>query len=269
VRISEALPNIFNRTYPVLEPKTQMLLAVSLLRFHQIDALPIGFRRLEKKKYAVFGYSTLSTLLETKPTYYGRFLEQPCESTALKLSIISATKSVESLLQVFKTTKFGFAWVEGRFEMGGFAALRDLLPLYDNSVLKTDLTVGEVASPIVSLPADTSLKDAIEEMFKHRFRRVFVGTTGAVVSDRKIIGYVFSTSRLSEVSERPEALLDASIGDLDGPRPLRISAKSSIKKAAKIMRGEVEECLICENGVITPWDLIMKPWLEKKLAIVA
>ncbi|MFI5421179.1 MAG: hypothetical protein ACHQ1H_09465, partial [Nitrososphaerales archaeon] len=79
MKIEEALPQIFTRTYPVLEPKTQMLLAVSLLRFHQIDALPIGFKRTQKKRLAVFGYSCLKKLLETDPDNLGKFLELPCE----------------------------------------------------------------------------------------------------------------------------------------------------------------------------------------------
>src|SRR5208283_1486651 len=267
MKIGEALPHIFSRTYPVLEPGTQMLLAVSLLRFHQIDALPIGFQRSEKKRYAVFGYSTLSKLLETKPSEYGKFLEQPCETAALELSTIPDTKSLESLLKIFKTTKFGFAWVEGKFEVGGFASLRDLLILFENGMFSTDMSVGEVASPIVSMAANTSLRDTIEEMFNRRFRRMFVKGTSGVISDRRIIGYIFSSSKLTEVSKKPETLLDSNLGDLDAMNPKKVSAKSKIKHSALIMRGEIEECLVCEKGVVTPWDLVMKPWLNGKLEI--
>ena len=246
-----------------------MLLAVSLLRFHQIDALPIGFKRLQKKRYAVFGYSTLSKLLQTDPSEYGKFLEQPCETAALELAAISDTKDVEELLRTFKATKFGFAWAEGKFESGGFASLRDLLTLYDNGVIATKMKVGDVASPIVSLKPSTSLKEVINEMFNRRFRRMFVGGTSRVISDRRIIGYVFSTTRLNVVSVKPQTLLDANLGDLDALVPEEISPNASIMQAARTMRGQVEECLVSEKGVVTPWDLVMKPWLEGKLEIVA
>src|SRR5487761_538249 len=100
--IGEALPNIFKRTYPVIEPGTQMLLAVSLLRFHQIDALPIGFKPRQKKKLAVFGYSCLSKLLEMKSREYGRFLEMPCERASLELSTIDFDESLDAVLRVFE-----------------------------------------------------------------------------------------------------------------------------------------------------------------------
>ena len=126
MKVGDALPNIFMRTTPVLEQGTQMLLAVSLLRFHQIDALPIGFKPKQKKKFAVFGFSCLSKLLETPPGLYGKFLELPCESASLELSSTDVNDSIEDLLRVFEMTKFGFAWVESE-KLGGFASLRDVL----------------------------------------------------------------------------------------------------------------------------------------------
>lgn len=246
-----------------------MLLAVSLLRFHQIDALPIGFKRLQKKRFAVFGYSTLARLLETKPSDYGKFLEQPCEIASLELTSLPNTKDIETLLKTFSTTKFGFAWIEGKFESGGFASLRDILNLYDNGTIATKMTVAEVASPIVSLKARTPLRDVINEMFNRRFRRMFVGGTGKVISDRRIIGYLFSSSRLNVVSTKPQTLLDVKLGDLDALTPEKVNEKTSIAHAARVMKGQVEECLVSENGVVTPWDLVMKPWLRGKLEILA
>lgn len=265
MKVSEALPQVFKRTYPVLEANSQLVLGVSLLRFHQIDALPIGFERAQKKKYAVFGFSCLSKLLETAPKDYGKFLELSSESVALELSTVRADSDIKELLEVIKKTRFGFAWVEGKFETGGFASLRDLLELYEMGQFDTDMKVGEVASPIVSLEKDASLKTALEQMFAHRFRRIFVGEK--VISDRRIIGYIFSPSRLNQVMGKPETLLDSKLGDLEGLIPIKVSQKSGIKTASKTMRGEVEECLICEKGVATPWDMIMKPWIAGKLRI--
>jgi hypothetical protein len=117
MKIEEALPSLFQRKYPVLEKGTQMMIVLSLLRFHEIDALPIGFNARGKKKLAVFGYSCLSKLLDTEPRNYGKFLEMPCESSALELSTIDAQQELDALLRVFEKTKFGLGGVEktGRF----------------------------------------------------------------------------------------------------------------------------------------------------------
>lgn len=267
MKIADALPQIFKRTYPVLEPGTRLVLAFSLLRFHQIDALPIGFKRAQKKKFAVFGFSCLSKLLESAPEDYGKFLELSSESVALELSTISADKDIEDLLEVIKKTRFGFAWVEGKFEAGGFASLRDLLGLYETGILDTDSKVGDVASQIVSLHENASLKNAIEKMFAHKFRRIFVGDK--VISDRRIIGYIFSPSRLNQVMRKPETLLESRLRDIEGSSPIKVGQKSGVRMASKTMREEVEECLICEKGVVTPWDAIMKPWIAGKLKIAS
>jgi CBS domain-containing protein len=264
LKIGEALPKIFRATYPVLEPGTQMLVAVSLLRFHEIDALPIGFKSRQKKKLAVLGYSCLSKLQETPPKEYGKFLELPCEKAAVELSTVKKSETIKGLLRIFEQTKFGFAWIESQ-KLGGFASLRDLLDLYENGLISSDMTVGEVASPIFYMPASSTLKSVLREMFNHRFRRVFIEGKKAVVTDRKIINYIFSASKLTETAKKPETLLDAKLGDLSSSEPLPIKGTVGISKAASKMKDAIEECLICDKGVITPWDLLMKPMIAGKL----
>jgi CBS domain-containing protein len=267
MKISEALPHVFTRASPVLEPGTQMLLAVSLLRFHQIDALPIGFKPGQRKKLAVFGFSCLSKLLETPPREYGKFLELPCEKASLELSTVNVNDTIEKLLQVFQRTKFGFSWVESD-RLGGFASLRDLLELYESNVIDTEMTVEQVASPVFSMPPDSTIEGVLREMFDRRFRRMFVAGEDSLVTDRRIISYIFSASRLTASTKKPETLLDAKLGDLDKMNPIPIPGKTKIKKAAASMKNAVEECLICEKGVVTPWDLVMKPLISKKLQVI-
>lgn len=264
--IGDALPHIFKRTYPVLEPGTQMLLAVSLLRFHQIDALPIGFIPGIKRKLAIFGFSCLAKLRETLHGEYRKFLELPCEAAALDLSVVRVDDTIEELLGAFEKTKFGFSWVESS-HASGFANLRDFLDFYSSGIISTEMTVAQVASPIVSLPSNSKLKTVLDEMFNHRFRRMFIVGKNNLITDRKIIDYLFSSSRLAEISNRPETLLDAKLGDLDLVAPIPITGDSSIKKASVAMRDAAEDCLVCEKGVVTPWDLVMKPRVNGRLEI--
>jgi len=266
MKIEDALPQIFTRTYPVLESGTQMLLAVSLLRFHQIDALPIGFKARQKKRFAVFGYSCLKKLLETDPDDYGKFLELPCEKASRELSTLDMNEDITSLLRVFQKTKFGFAWVESN-KLGGFGSLRDLLGLYRKKLISTDLKIDEVASPIFSMPPGTPIVAVLTEMFSRGFRRVFVDGKKSLVTDRRIIGYVFSSSRISLAAKKPKSLLDVKLGDMDAVRPHSVPKNMRIEDAAELMRKMTDECLVCEKGVLTPWDLVMKPLALGKLRI--
>lgn len=266
MNIGEALPAIFERPYTILQPGTDMLLAASLLSFHQIDALPIGFRSRQKKRFAVGGYSFLLSLEKTSPKKCGKFLSLPCERVSIELSTIKAEDTLENLLILFKKTRFGFAWVESESNgMEGLAGLRDLLELYEDGLIKTKMEVNRLASPIFSMPKDSTLKIVLKEMFSRGIRRVFVSGEGSFVTDRRIISYIFSTSRLSETMKKPETMLDGRLGDIEGTKPEPIDSKTSIKEAASYMKNSVEECLICDKGIVTPWDLIVKPLISKNL----
>ena len=120
MKIGEAFPRIFQRTCPVLEPGTSVLLAAPLLRFHQIDAIRIWFRPKQRSKLVLSGFSCLSRLRETPPDQYGKFLELPCKSASLELSSIAVDDTLEGLLQLYAKSGFGFAWVESETRLWGF-----------------------------------------------------------------------------------------------------------------------------------------------------
>jgi len=271
IKIREALPDIFERPYAVIDPSTKAQIAMCLLAFHEMDALPVGFT-VGKRKYVISGYSCLSRLLQTAPVDYARFLDKPSQALCFELATVPAEGDLESLLEVFEKTRFGFAWVEDvkHSNFGALASLRDLLPLFSKSIISTDMSVGEVAtSPIFSLSKETSLKQALNEMIERKVRRVLISETQKIVSDRQIIDYVFRISKLDEAGRNPSTLLDADFGDLESVRLQRISSRTKINKAAAALyaKGGRGGCLICEEGVVTPWDVIMKPWRKERLAI--
>ena len=146
--------------------------------------------------------------------------------------------------------------------------LRDLLGLYANGVLSCGLTIGKVASPIFTMPGKATLKDTMREMFDRRFRRIFVAGSHVVISDRQVIGYIFSTTKLNEIAGAPKTMLDATLDRFERLESKKASASMSIKAAASLMKDQIEECLICEKGVVTPWDLIMKPFEANQVKIM-
>ena len=146
--------------------------------------------------------------------------------------------------------------------------MSDLLELYQSGLIETELRAEEVASPIFSMSIDSPLKDVLNEMLSRRVRRVFVSPENeVVVTDRDVINYIFSTSRLASVSKSPESLLDAELGDLSSVKPLRVSNNTIVREAALLTNGLADSCLVCDKGVLTPWDLVMKPLINGELMI--
>ena len=260
---------MFNRTWPAVDPETRILLAVLLLRSNKVDALPLVLGENDSSRF-VSGFSCLSKLVQTDPTNYKSFFEQSCESVSLGLPTIPAEKNLESLLEAFSNTGFGFAWAEWKHDsrVGGFLALRDLLPLYGKSIINTDLLVRDIASPnILSLDADTSLEQALNKMILRKVRRVLISENQKVISDREIIEYVFSPDRLEKVLENPSTLLEGKLRDLESTRPISLRDEQSVGVAAELLHVEDGGCAICESGIVTPWDVVIKPWKQNRLRI--
>ena len=141
MKIKDALPHVFNRAYPVLDPKMPMLPAVSMLRFQQIDGLPLLIIEVTSgRPRALHGYSLLKRLLAIEP---GRLLE--IHRAALRgrgadaSAPSGADEELEHLFDVFLKERFGFAWISESERTGVPVSLADVLELYNTGTIESDL----------------------------------------------------------------------------------------------------------------------------------
>ena len=271
MRVRDAFPGIFQKAYPVLDPKTETLSAMSLLRFHEIDALPLSFdlhagRR--RKVRAVYGYSSLARLVLMKPEEFGRFLREPCEAVSESLAVVSETASLARLLDTFAETRFGFARVEGGRGVGAMVGLPEVLGLHETGAIVSDLHLDDVGSPIVSVSGDTPLRKALGLMFEKRHRRLFVDGQREFVSDRRIIEHIFSPAVLAESALHNSDVLGIPVSAVGKMVARDVELNISMKDAAALLKsGKPGQCLVFDGTVVTPWDVVMKPWKAKKLKI--
>jgi hypothetical protein len=267
LKIRDALPQVFNRAYPVLDPKMPMLPAVSMLRFQQIDGLPLVIDVTAARPRALHGYSLLKRLLALGQGGFWKFIERPCEDAAQSIGTVGADENLERLFDVFLKERFGFAWISDTERSGVPVSLADVLELYKTGTIESDLQVKDVASPVFALPGMTPLRKALLFMFSHRFRRVFLSAGGAFISDRSIISHLFSPAVLHDLAANPDSLLEMPIAEIEKSRPRRVPGRTTLKAAANTLGGDIGQCLTSRGTVITPWDIIMKPWVAKKLKI--
>jgi len=277
LKLNEALPSIFRRSLPLLERGTRMVVAGTLLDTPRRDVLKIvstGEGKVQflanRGRYSVFsGYTVLVGLLESDPKDYYRFLFRPCETASLSVRPLAFDAELATVLDEFVRTKFGWAVVKdaGKY---GVVALADLIPLYRSRVLETDLPVRDLAFPkVFSLPASTGLRDALREMVKRRIRRVFLsGDSKRFVSDREVLIYIFSPERLALARDFPRKVLDATLADVGAVDAIDVDGRSTVKEMSRIYKSESGAwCLLCDGGLVTPWDLVMKPWKMGRLTI--
>jgi len=267
LRIKDALPELFQRAYPALDPKMEMLSALSLLQFHGIDALPLSFDS-DRKNRAVTGFSSLARVMRLDRKGLPTFLRQPCEEASEPLSTVGAERSVSVLLDKFLRTRFGFARVEEKKNVGALVSLWDLLGLYQTRVFNTDLTVEDVGSSIFSMPPRTTAREALRAMFRRGVRRVFVDSPTKFVWDRGMIERLFSPSVLASAAENPSGdLLEITLSELEPVAAGQVKPGTKLREAARMLRQERRHCLVFDRRVVTPWDVVMKPWKAKALKI--
>lgn len=276
MKLKEAFPELFRRPVPVVAQGTTILVAGTLLDTPRRDVLPIvrssdktlSFVSNDGKHLIAFaGQAILSKLLEWNLRDHYMFLFEPIESASLQVLPIPIDEEISSLFRAFVRTKFGWSIID---DHGTYAivTLADLIPLYGRGVLETSLCARDVASPVFSLPQDTKLSKALQEMISRSVRRVFLSDTNRFVSDREILSYIFSPARLAIVRNSPQEMLDAPLGDVGSVEAVNVDGSVTLREASELFKPlSGAWCLACREGVITPWDLVVKPWKMGQLII--
>jgi len=267
LRIREAFPKMFERAYPAVDPTTPILSVLPLLRFHEIDVLPLSFDAGRRQK-GVYGFSCLARLMKVRPEGVGSFLKQPCEVVSEPLSAIRADRALSGLLDLFLRRRFGFARVVESEGAGALLTLQDVLGLYEAGILKSSLTLDDVASNAFSMPSESTVREVLVEMFDRRIRRVFISGTREFVWDRSIIEHLFSPAVIARVVQRELGdILQTPISGIGTTTGKGAEGRMQLREAASLLKARPGQCFVFDGKVVTTWDVVMKPWKEGMLKI--
>ena len=269
LRLGTAFPSILRKTFPVVEPDFPLITVMYLLQIQDLPAVPLTSDTGENR--AVFGFSVLERLVMMGQKRFAAFVQGPCRNASEPLDSFTVDQDIHELLDYFKSKRLAFAAVRGSksYQKPTMISLTDVLNLYDRGLVKTDITAEDVASPVFSMPANTPIREALLAMFKRKYRQIFVAGEGCYVSDRSIIDYVLSPTGIDSILyESDKDPLSTPIGKLWSIAPAEVGRQMSLHEAAVTLQEKRSGCLMVEGaGVVTPWDLVMKPWLSGKLII--
>lgn len=276
LRVQEAMPATFGRAVPTVEKGTLAVVAGTLLGLPRRDALLIastegGVRYLTRggKWMAFSGYPLLKTMVEAEPKDLYRVLFRPCENASMFLDSVKSEDGLTGVLEAIRRTKFGYTLVESS-DSFGLVTLSDLLLLYQRGTFETSFRLRDLASsPVFSLHEDTGLREVIQELYKRRVRRVRVGSTNRFVSDREILAHIFSPTTLRVAKESPEKALKTHLGEVSYIEAVEADRSTRAGRGAETINPGSGVCLTIDRGerLVTPWDLVMKPWEAGELKI--
>ena len=253
---SELLPEIRDDMSPVV--------GGILLRDRTVDALSI---KDGTARGLTGGYDVLAKVVETSDLH--RFLLGRIANIQRIARAIPEDALVGALLDRYESTAFGHALVAFR-PNPRVVSLIDMLQLYRHGKLDSGLRLQDVATrPLSAVPRSMPLEQAARIMVEKRVRRLQVdGEPRSVITDRSLIRVLFSPEMLEWAGEHPGQLPPLTIGMLE-PRPvLELDADMRIPAAAAQFDPDAAEAIFCSAGIVTPWDLVMKPFARGDLTLI-
>lgn len=261
--LANIIPNLDSRELSRISGKSSILSVIAKLEENRFEPLLVeASTRLDPQRpLVVSGYSLISKLAQLKPTEFAAYLESPAFQTALAIGTIDESQDLLSLFHVFESTTFGYAEVRRNRRTEVMVTVKNLLKLYNLKLISCNLQLDDVASsPVFSLSRGAKLEQTLREMLNRKFRRVQIAGTKSIVSDREILSYLFQEARLKRARKTPERLLDGTLEDVESRSTPWVDGKKNLIDAASLLSTREHDSLLTDRGIVTPWDLIIKPW---------
>ena len=270
-KMADAFPGAFSRATPIVYAHQPLIFGASLLRFHPIEAALVLAENLDYGKDGtrerfLSGYSILAGLVRGNPVESYKWLFEPCANHSLSIKVLSADDGLGDLLKLFSATRFGFTVItQGRLR--AMVGISDVLQLYEEGTLDTDLKAKEVASKTITVNGKVPLQAALRTMFENKVRKLVLRGGRRMVSDREIISYVFSPRKLKLTRDSPRSLAQTKLDEVMPVEVEKVAGDTPLREVAVALPRASGNTVICERGVITPWDAVMKPWLTGHLLL--
>ena len=274
-RLSALMPNLFQTLRPTFDGDAPLIMAGSIFLMNDVHIVPMVTSPRPNSsgdshptlQGAFGGYALLKKIAESTPKDYYNLLWSPGRYCVVKIGTCQFEDSLDVLLRLFESTRFGNARVD---RSAGFIliSLADIVELLRKGSLEAGMSVSEVGSPIVRISPKASIKEAIDKMLALRIRRLFIDGQGpAFVSDRSIISFMFSGERIYSVRNNPERWIDARVSDTRYGEAPTVAAGEPLDGAARVIGIQPDACLLTDDGkVVSRWDMVMKPWKAGVLA---
>jgi CBS domain-containing protein len=255
--ISEVVPSIFKRPLLFVGPSDSLLQAATFLAIGPqiyVDGLVV----LEDTKAvgAIGGRHVIEYILYHQDSWR----HGTASSVMSQLQTpVRGNDALQVALDVFKKTGFAFVPITIEEKVVTSLSLRDLLKPVAASRL--DKTVEGLSSTPISAGSDTSIGSALEIMLEQNVRNLIVKDNDrtTILNDRKILEFLLSHEGASALTSRhSKGLFEIKVGALELLAAKHIKQDTSVSTAAELLTDLNTPCLLVDDSIVTPWDIIMK-----------
>jgi hypothetical protein len=138
-------------------------------------------------------------------------------------------------------------------------SVRDVLPIIAAS--GKNVRLKDISSSLVLLSKETNLKVALDTMFQRRIRNIIIRANKNdyyIINDRKILEFLFSENGRKIMNTHDLGIQAIEIDLMDKLPATRISDNTTLSKAAELLMDINTPCLLLNESIVTPWDIVMK-----------
>jgi hypothetical protein len=226
---------------------------------------------------AVYGYQVIRFLVDGSYGNLNQRLhdELPPDSKMIPLAgvpLVTGMDEFETALGKIAQKRFGdVILISIDDDPVGVVALPLVVRLLSQKG-KCKMKVKEVASsPLKLITGDESILEALNFMMANRFRRVVFKRGSAFYSctEREFLRAIFSVDGLQRIKDDPESLLDQTVKSFAMDRASEVPVLHGSRKLEEAWEicADTPTTTAIVNGdmIATPWDLVIKPFIERKL----
>jgi predicted transcriptional regulator len=193
-----------------------------------------------------------------------KWLDEKASEVMTKVnSSVEAAAPLRTVLNIFSKTRFAFCTITVNSKVAASLSLRDILKVVERS--KLNVAANKLSSPLTYISKDASIGNALEMMLEKGIRNLapMQGNSQemtSIVNDRKILEFLVSHDgrRMLELATGGfEDLFKVKISVLDMLAAKIIAPDLPANAAAKLFDIRAP-CLLLDDSIVTPWDIIMK-----------
>ncbi|HKZ62436.1 MAG TPA: CBS domain-containing protein [Nitrososphaera sp.] len=257
--IIDVVPHIFKRPVLHVSPADSLLQVGTFLAIGpQIYVDGLVVLDGQKPVGRMGGQHIIQYILQHRDDWFQAAASQIMNHTP---SAVEASDPLDTALEIFRKTKFAFVPITIDGRLATSLSIRDVLRLAADRLVTP---IGELSSQLVSVKYGTSIEKALELMLEKGIRNLAVRTENnntRIINDRKILEFLLSFEGRRVIAS-PMGLDAVSLELLDPAAPKYVKRSMSAAIAAQFLTDVSTPCLLCDDSIVTPWDVVMKGLLK-------
>jgi predicted transcriptional regulator len=256
------------KTYPTgyytLNEDSPLILSMVYLCLYQIHAVTLVDEKSNPTGF-ITGYNVFNILYTYRERVWEALYKIKVKDVKWDLLYVDFNETVINLIKKLHKEAWLYACVMHEGKSLGTIGYLNLLKFLLNFKELENVNAPYTPNIIYTYPS-SKLIEVIYTMLSKRVRRLLVMDINKIISDRSIIRTLFSEYYVQYLRDKPSEILYAPIEEFPSffENFKFVENEVNLYKAMNLCLESESNCLIIEDfkGIITPWDLAIKPFVE-------